>query len=158
MVRRTALVLLLGLTLIGTAVASPEDEIAVIARNQAEAFTHGNVDWYVDAFADDAVLSPPGGVARAVGKQAIRATFARFFERFPTRESTPSETIIRVYNNGTVAIRNEYRDEKLTDRDGKTTTQKTRFTQVLVKAGDRWMIVEQHNSRLPNPPPAARSD
>jgi ketosteroid isomerase-like protein len=60
--------------------------------------------------------------------------------------------MIRTYNNGTVAVRNEFRDETLVDRGGKTTTQETRFTQVLVKAGDRWLVVEQHNSRVPTTP------
>jgi uncharacterized protein (TIGR02246 family) len=149
MMRLTLIAMLLPVVWIGAVLAGPEDEIAALAQKQSEAFTQDNVDWYVEAFADDAVLSPPGGVARAVGKKAIRSAFARFFELFPTRESIPSETIIRVYNNGTVAIRNEYRDEKLVDRDGKATTQKTRFTQVLVDDGDGWLVVEQHNSRLP---------
>ena len=84
--------------------------------------------------------------------KAIRAGLIQFFQNFPRRESVPSEAMIRIYNNGTVAIRNEIRDETLVDRDGKTTTQKTRFSQVLVKEGDRWVVVEQHNSRVPAPP------
>ena len=154
LVKALALLLLFPLTEI--AVAEPEDEIAAISRTQSEAFAQGNVDWYLAAFADNAVLSPPGGVARAVGKEAIRAGLVHFFQTFPTRESIPSEAMVRIYNNGTVAVRNEMRDETLIDRDGKATTQKTRFSQVLVREGDRWLVVEQHNSRVPTPPGPAR--
>ena len=72
-----------------------------------------------------------------------------FFQAFPIRESVPHDTIVRIYSGGTVAIRNELRDEKLVDRNGDVRTQRTRFTQVLVKTGDRWLVVEQHNSRIP---------
>ena len=134
------------------AMAAPQDEIAALAQAQSEAFNQGNVDWYVEAFADDAVLSPPGGSVRAIGKDAIKTAMVAFFRAFPSRESVPHDTIVRLYNNATVAIRNELRDEKLVDRNGETRTQKTRFTQVLVRAGDRWLVVEQHNSRIPIPP------
>ena len=149
---KTVILILLLFAPTANAVAGPEEEIAEVAKAQSVAFTQGNVDWYLAAFADDAVLSPPGGVARAVGTKAIRSGLAQFFQNFPMRESVPSEAMIRIYNNGTVAIRNELRDETLVDRDGKTTIQKTLFSQVLLKAGDRWMIVEQHNSRVPAPP------
>jgi uncharacterized protein (TIGR02246 family) len=140
------------------AMATPQDEIAALARAQSDAFNQGNVNWYMEAFADDAVLSPPGGSVRLIGKDAIKAGMVAFFQAFPGRESIPHDTVVRLYNDATVAIRNELRDEKLVDRNGEARTQKTRFTQVLVRVGDRWLVVEQHNSRIPIPPGQTRAD
>jgi uncharacterized protein (TIGR02246 family) len=132
--------------------AGPEDELAAVAGEQSEAFTQGDLERYLAVFADDAVLSPPGGpVPRIVGKSAMRTAMTAFFAAFPTRQSVPREVILRLYNNGTVAIRNELRDEMLVDRAGKSTAQKTRFSQVLLKIAGRWLVVEQHNSRVPIP-------
>jgi uncharacterized protein (TIGR02246 family) len=132
--------------------AGPEDELAAVAGEQSEAFAQGDLERYLAVFADDTVLSPPGGpVPRIVGKSAMRTAMTSFFAAFPTRQSVPREVVLRLYNNGTVAIRNELRDETLVDRDGKRTVQKTRFSQVLLKIADRWLVVEQHNSRVPIP-------
>jgi uncharacterized protein (TIGR02246 family) len=132
--------------------AGAEDELAAVAGEQSEAFTRGDLERYLAVFADDAVLSPPGGpVPRIVGKSAMRTAMTAFFAAFPARQSVPREVMLRLYNNGSVAIRNELRDETLVDRDGKSTVQKTRFSQVLLKIVDRWLVVEQHNSRVPIP-------
>lgn len=151
LVRIAMFALLLGLA--GPAMAGSEDEIAALARAQSEAFDHGDIDTYMTVWADNAVLEPPGGIdPRAVGKQAIRASVVALFQASAARASVPRDSMIRFYSNGTVAVRNELRDESFTDRTGNVRTQKTRFTQVLVKSGDRWLVVEQHNSRVPPPP------
>jgi len=58
-------------------------------------------------------------------------------------------SVTRFYANDTVAVLNSYSDAIWTDRSGQVTlfTQRTSIT--VIKIDGKWLVVDQHNSRMP---------
>ena len=55
----------------------------------------------------------------------------------------------RFYANETVAVVNSYGDQYFVDRSGQVSTGTIRTSVMLVKTGGKWLVVDQHNSRMP---------
>ena len=86
--------------------------------------------------------------------QVIRATpaaIAGYFAAAPQRPAVRcelGEQHIRIFNG--LAVNSGYYN--FSDvRDGQPTLTKARFTFVFRKRGGRWMIVDHHSSRMPEP-------
>ena len=128
--------------------AGAEEEIAQLRQQRIQAFSDGNLDAFVDSFADNAVVTPPGEPFRIEGKDAIRAYYAALFQNFPTRRVIARQSSIRVYQDST-AIVNNYAHLILVDRSGKRTAINGRASFTYVRIGGRWLVVDQHSSTLP---------
>ena len=128
--------------------AGPEEEVAQLRQQRIQAFNDGNLETFMDSFADNAVVTPPGEPFRIEGKDAIRAYYAALFQNFPTRRVIARQSSIRVYQDST-AIVNTYAHLILVDRSGKRTVINGRASFTYVRAGGRWMMVDQHSSVLP---------
>jgi uncharacterized protein (TIGR02246 family) len=128
--------------------AGAEEEVARAREQRVQAFNEGNLEAFVDSFADSAVVTPPGEPFRIEGKDAIRAYYAGLFQAFPTRQVATRQSTIRLYE-GTTAVVNTYAGLTLVDRNGKATITNGRASFTYVKIGGRWLVVDQHSSALP---------
>jgi ketosteroid isomerase-like protein len=115
-----AFLLFWGITAI--AWAGPAEEIAQVDDQIIQAINECNLDGIMALHADDAVLTPTGSPFRIEGKQAIRAS---------------------------AGILNAYFTFTGVDRAGTVSTSHARVSLMVVKQGDRWLIVDDHGSRLP---------
>ena len=143
--------LLLVLGIAPAAWAGPEDEILQLIQQRTQAFNEGNLEAFMAGFADNAAVVPSLAPFRIEGKEALRAFFAQLFQAFPTRRFVGWQRSIRVYG-GTTAVLNAYYTLTLVDRTGKVTTTHGRQNLTFVKLGDRWVVVDQHNSVIPASP------
>ncbi len=132
--------------------AGPAEEIAEIERQQAQAFSQGDLDAWLAAVADDAVLTSSVVPFRIEGKEAIRAHYAGFFQVYPTRRLINRQRSIRFYNDDTAAVTNAYLHLTAVDRNGQANTFYLRSSITWVKQGGRWLVVDAHVSRLPVSP------
>ncbi len=128
--------------------AGPVEEIARVDEQAVQALNDGNLDAYMALHVDDAVLTPSGAPFRIEGKEAIRSFFAGLFQNFPTRRFVERQRTIRVYG-GNTGILNGYFTFTLVDRAGNANTLHARMSVTFVKLGDRWLVVDDHASRLP---------
>ena len=141
------------LTLMGFAAegwAGPAEEVAQLAAARVKALEQGDVEGYVAAFAEDAVLQSSFSPFRVEGKKALRAYFASLFQTYPKRRVTPRPPLTRSYNDDLV-VQDTYGDLHATDEQGKPATYFTRSSFTWAKLNGQWQIVDQHTSRLPEP-------
>ena len=131
--------------------AGPAEEVAQIAGPRLQALQEGNLDAYVAAYADNAVFQSSLTAFRIEGKEAIRAYFAELFNLYPARRVFSRQPVIRAYNDDLV-VQNGYAVLYLTDAKGQLLTYHTRSSVTWAKIGGRWLIVDQHTSRLPVAP------
>jgi uncharacterized protein (TIGR02246 family) len=131
--------------------AGPVEEVTQIAGPRLKAFHEGDVDAFMAAFADNAVVNASSSAFRIEGKEAIRAYFTEFFQMFPRRRFLVRQPAMRAYNDDLV-ISNSYAAMNLTDQQGKLTAFHVRSSVAWAKLGGRWQIVDQHTSRLPVAP------
>ncbi len=128
--------------------AGPAEEIAQLDQQAVQAINEGNLDGIMALYADDAVLIPGGSPFRIDGKEAIRSFYAGLFQNFPTRRFVERQRQIRVYGTN-AGIINAYFTFTLVDRSGNVNTSHARMSVTLVKVGDRWLVADDHASRLP---------
>ena len=129
--------------------AGPAEEIAEIGQERAKAFREGNLDVWMAAYADNAVLTSAREAFRVEGKEAIRGYFVALFETYPKRSFVGRQPLTRVYNNETTVVQNAYVHLTFVDRTGQVTNLFTRVSLTWVKMGGQWRIVDTHVSRLP---------
>jgi uncharacterized protein (TIGR02246 family) len=141
--------ILVGLT--AFAWAGPAEEVAQLSAPRGQAFEDGNLDAFMAAFADNAVLQSFLSPYRIEGKEAIRVHYAELFHMYPRRRGFVRQPVIRVYNDDLV-IQNAYSVAAFTDQRGQTTVSPIRYSVVWAKTGGRWQIVDLHVSRLPATP------
>ena len=148
---RRSVWLFLFLVLCGRAAvawAGPAEEIAQVDEQAVKALNDGNLDAYMALHADDAVLTPSGAPFRIEGKEAVRSFFAGLFQNFPTRRFVERQRTIRVYGDST-GILNAYFTVTLVDRAGAVNTVHARMSVTFVRMGGRWLVADDHASRLP---------
>ena len=128
--------------------AGPAEDVAQIAAPRLQAFEDGNLDAWMAAYADSAVLQAFMFPFRVDGKEAIRGHFAHLFKTYPVRGGFVRHPVTRVYNDDLV-IQNSYLLLNWTDQRGQMLEIPIRQSTVWAKLGGRWQIVDQHVSRLP---------
>jgi uncharacterized protein (TIGR02246 family) len=130
--------------------AGPAEEVAQIAGARGAAFESGNLDAWMAAFADNAVLQAFMSPFRVEGKDAIRAHFAQLFLIYPTRLTFVRQPTTRVYNDDLV-VQDAYLMVYFTDQVGQTMATPIRSSTTWAKLGGRWQVVDTHVSRVPTP-------
>jgi uncharacterized protein (TIGR02246 family) len=131
--------------------AGPAEEVAQIAGPRLQAFQDGNLDAYVAAYADNAVVQSSLSPFRIEGKEPIRAYLAELFHIYPGRRVFIRQPLTRVYNDDLV-IQNNYLVLYVTDQKGQVTALPLRSSVTWAKLGGRWQIVDTNTSRLPLAP------
>ena len=141
----------LQITVVGQIWGGPVEDIRQIQGPRMQAVQEGNIESYIAAFADDAVIQPGTTAFRVEGKEAIRAHFVEFFRIYPKVRLLARQPSMRVYSADLV-ISNAYAIVYLTDQSGQTTVLPIRSSATWTKVGGQWKIVDQHDSRVPTAP------
>ena len=153
MTYRTILLLiaLVGSTL---AQAGPKEDALAAYESFFRSFTTGNQDQLAALFAPDALFYGTGSAEVVTTPEGVIAYFTRALSA--TRgevKARPFESKALVLSDSVVAISGKWQSERTLD--GKMVTAgPSRVTVVLQKRGDKWLIVQFHNSPTPKPTPA----
>jgi uncharacterized protein (TIGR02246 family) len=139
------------ITAAGQVWSGPVEEIMQIQRPRMQAVQEANIEAYIAAFADNAVIQPGTTAFRVEGKEAIRAHFVEFFRIYPKVRVLARQPSMRVFSEELV-ISNSYAIVYLTDQGGNTTVLPIRSSATWTKVGGEWKIVDQHDSRPPMTP------
>jgi uncharacterized protein (TIGR02246 family) len=146
------LVLLVVLALAPITFAGPAEEVADLAKQRSQAFIEGNLEAWMAAYADNAVLTSALVAFRLEGKDAIQAHYANLFQNYPTRRNPARQPLMRVYGTDTTVVTNSYVHLTLVDRHDQTINHFLRTSLTWIKLGGEWKIVDQHVSRVPVSP------
>lgn len=143
------LVLLFGASPVVWAQADPVKEVRDIYAKRGQALTKGDLDGFMADVADNVVFTPGAAGFRIEGKAAMRRFFASQIQNYSTREFLGRQVSYRVFQNGTVVVRNWYHDATLVDRNGYITRSSARLSAMWLKTDGHWLLVDQHISRMP---------
>ena len=149
-------VLLLVLAWSTSIQAGPKEDALAAYDKFFASFTTDNHDQLAALFAPDALFYGTGSAEVVTSPEGIRAYFTRALSG--TRGETkarPFERTALLLSDSVVAISGKWQSERTLD--GKMVTAgPSRVTVVMQKRGDRWLVVQFHNSPTPKPkPPAA---
>lgn len=142
---RSMLALLLFMS--GSALAGPAEEANAVVTKWAETYSANDAGAMVELYTPDAIFL--GTVSPDIG-DTIEAREA-YFARLPGTGNTCSigEHRTMVLSDTAVVVTGFY-DFKLM-RDGKPVEVHNRFSMVVVKRDDEWLIAHHHSSRRPQP-------
>ena len=127
--------------------AGPIEESAQLTQEWVKAFHEGNAEAMSNLFAQDGVYASWASPFPAVGREAIRATFAGFFKAYPVRYLMLRDEYRKAYGD-TVTLYNHF---TLVYGDGKgpLKTVYGRNSAVNTIVEGRRVIVTQHSSFFP---------
>jgi uncharacterized protein (TIGR02246 family) len=131
-----------------TVFAGPADDAGAVIDRWATAFNANDLEAVVKLYAPDAIVLGTLSPTIAEGTEPIRAYFARL-------PGSGSKVVIEerrlvVLGDGAVLGTGFY--EFTLIRDGKPVPLPARFTVVVTKRGDDWLIAHHHSSMRPKPP------
>ena len=132
--------------------AGPKEDALAAYQKFFEAFTTDNHDQLAALFAPDALFYGTGSSEVVITPEGIREYFvgALTGKRGATK-ATPFTQTALVLSDTIVAISGKWQSERTLD--GKMVTAgPSRNAVVMQKRGDRWLIVQFHNSPTPKPP------
>ena len=133
--------------------AGPREEALAAYQKFFESFTTDNHDQIVRLFAADALFYGTRSTELVANHEGIRQYFVTALSgKRGAVKATPFEQTALVLSDTVVAISGKWQSERTSD--GKMVTAgPSRNTVVLQKRGDRWLIVQFHNSPTPKPAP-----
>jgi uncharacterized protein (TIGR02246 family) len=151
MIRRVAVLVLLFATCTHSFAGPKEDALAAYQKF-FEAFTTDNHDQVAALFAPDALFYGTGSAEVVTTPEGIRQYFvAALTGTRGVVKATPFTQTALVLSDTVVAISGKWQSERTLD--GKMVTAgPSRNTVVMQKRGDKWGIVQFHNSPTPKPP------
>ena len=152
MLGRTALMSIF-LLICSPALAGPKEDALAAYQKFFDAFTTDNHDQIVRLFAPDALFYGTRSTELVTTPEGVRQYFVSALAG--TRgavKATPFEQTALVLSDSVVAISGKWQSERTAD--GKMVTAgPSRNTVVMQRRGDRWLIVQFHNSPTPKPAP-----
>ena len=151
MLRRIAVFLTLLACSIPVQAGRKEDAQAAYARFFTS-FTTGNHEELIALFAPDALFYGTGSTELVTTPEGVRQYFTRALAG-PGRRAIPLENTALLLSDNAVAISGKWQSVRILE--GKVIGAPARNTVVMQKRGDRWLIVQFHNSPTPKPPAAA---
>lgn len=135
--------------------AGPREDALAAYDKFFISFTTGNQAQVAALFAPDALFYGTGSADVVTTPEGVIAYFTRALSG--TRgevKARPFEKTALQLSDSVVAISGKWQSERTLD--GKMVTAgPSRITVVMQKRGDRWLIVQFHNSPTPKPLPAA---
>jgi uncharacterized protein (TIGR02246 family) len=154
MIRRAAVMSVLFLTYTAGFAGPKEDALAAYQRF-FEVFTTDNHDQITTLFAPDALFYGTRSTELVTTPQGIRQYFVEALTgKRGAVKATPFEQTALVLSESVVAISGKWQSER-TSEGKMVTAGPSRNTVVMQKRGDRWLIVQFHNSPTPKPKPPA---
>jgi uncharacterized protein (TIGR02246 family) len=149
---RTAL-MLIALLICAPVLAGPKEDALAAYRKFFDAFTTDNHDQIVRLFAPDALFYGTRSTELATTPEGIRQYFvAALTGTRGSVKATPFEQTALVLSDSVVAISGKWQSER-TSEGRMVTAGPSRNTVVMQRRGDRWLIVQFHNSPTPKPSP-----
>ena len=140
--------MILATTMLG-AQAGPKGDAYQTVERWAAAFDAGNVEAIAGLYAADASLWGTLSTTLATSQDALRRYFtAAAAAGFKVKLGDHSAVVV---SDTTVVDAGQYEFSRV--RDGQTTTFPARYSFVLAKRGDAWVIGHHHSSLLPRPQP-----
>jgi uncharacterized protein (TIGR02246 family) len=135
------------------ALAGPKEDALAAYQKFFDAFTTDNHDNIVRLFAPDALFYGTRSTELVTTPEGIRQYFVEALTgKRGMVKATPFEQTALVLSDNVVAISGKWQSERTSD--GKMVTAgPSRNTVVLQRRGDRWLIVQFHNSPTPKPGP-----
>jgi uncharacterized protein (TIGR02246 family) len=133
--------------------AGPKEDALAAYQKFFDAFTTDNHDNIVRLFAPDALFYGTRSTELVTTPEGIRQYFVEALTgKRGIVKATPFEQTALVLSDSVVAISGKWQSERTSD--GKMVTAgPSRNTVVLQRRGDRWLIVQFHNSPTPRPGP-----
>ena len=135
--------------------AGPKEDALAAYDKFFTLFTTGNQTQLAASFAPDALFYGTGSVEVVTAPEGVIAYFAEALSaaRGETR-ARPFENRALLLSDSVVAISGKWQSERTLG--GKMVTAgPSRVTVVMQKRGDKWLIVQFHNSPTPKPPSPA---
>jgi uncharacterized protein (TIGR02246 family) len=149
---RTAL-MLISLLICAPVLAGPKEDALAAYQKFFDAFTTDNHDQIVRLFAPDALFYGTRSTELVTTPEGIRQYFVEALSgKRGSVKATPFEQTVLVLSDGVVAISGKWQSER-TSGGTMVTAGPSRNTVVMQKRGDRWLIVQFHNSPTPKPAP-----
>jgi ketosteroid isomerase-like protein len=140
----------------GDKVAFPDDRAIDLAISEMlAAWQLGNVEMLHKYYADDTTIVSGGWEPPLVGWANYLKAYQSQRERLQTPRLDRTNTLIKVRGNLAWAV---YQWEFNAVVDGKAYTARGHTSLILEKRGDRWVIVHNHTSIVPETPPAPPAD
>jgi len=129
--------------------AAPADDALVAYDKFFAAFTTDNYEQITTFFAPDAQFYGTNSPEVVTNREGIRAYFMRALNGTRgTTKATQFDRTVLALSDTVVAIAGKWQSER-TQGGTMTTAGPSRSTVVLQKRGDRWLIVQFHNSPTP---------
>jgi uncharacterized protein (TIGR02246 family) len=149
----SALVIVVMMLVPTLAVAGPGEDAGKTVERWARAFNANDVDALIDLYMPDATFFGTVGLAVKEGNEAIRSYYARLANS-GDRVTIGDHKTIALDDNAAYVI-GEYEFSAL--RNGQRQTAMARFTMLLVKRDNGWLIAHHHSSHpLDKVPPRSR--
>jgi len=134
--------------------AGPKEDALAAYDKFFTSFTKGNDEQVAGLFAPDAQFYGTGSAELVTKPEGVRAYFKSALNGDAENKARPLENTALVLSDNIVVISGKWVSERMLD--GKTTASPPlRNTVVMQKRGDRWLIVQFHNSPTPKPPAPA---
>lgn len=152
MIRRIAVMFFLFATCTPIFAGPKEDALAAYQKF-FDTFTTDNHDQMAALFAPDALFLGTASTEVVTTPEGIRQYFVRALSgKRGTVKATPFTQTALVLSDTIVAISGKWQSERTLDGT-MATAGPSRNTVVMQKRGDRWLIVQFHNSPTPKPKP-----
>jgi len=145
--------MLISLLICAPVLAGTKEDALAAYQKFFDAFTTDNHDQIVRLFAPDALFYGTRSTELVTTPEGIRQYFvAALTGTRGSVKATPFEQTALVLSDSVVAISGKWQSER-TSEGKMVTAGPSRNTVVMQKRGDRWLIVQFHNSPTPKPAP-----
>jgi len=132
--------------------AGPKEDALAAYDSFFTSFTTGNQERLAALFAPDALFYGTGSAEVVTDPKGVVAYFTKALSGARGDvHARPFENKVLVLSDDVVAISGRWQSERTLDGKMKTAGP-SRVTVVLQKRGDKWLIVQFHNSPTPKPP------
>jgi uncharacterized protein (TIGR02246 family) len=148
MIMRCGLIVaLLSLFISGSVLAGPAEDANAVVSRWAATFTANDADAILKLYTPDAILLGTVSPIIADTAEARRS----YFSRLPGsgNKSAISEHRTMVLNDSAVLVTGFYNFTVM--RNGKSVDNAARFSMLVVKRGNEWLIAHHHSSQKPQP-------
>jgi uncharacterized protein (TIGR02246 family) len=129
--------------------AGPAEEANAALDRFSAAYTANDVDALVQLYAPNAILLGTSSPIISEGRDAIRAYFTNLKLAGSGNKNEIQERRTIIVNDGAVIVTGFYQFTRMSD--GQPVPAPARFTVLLTKVGDQWLIAHQHSSPRATP-------
>jgi uncharacterized protein (TIGR02246 family) len=126
------------------AVAEPASEANAALDRFSAAYTANDVEALVKLYAPDAILLGTSSPIISEGSEGVRSYFTNLKLAGSGNKNAIQERRTIVLSDNAVVVTGFYEFTRMTD--GKPVPAPARFTVVMTKRGDQWLIAHQHSS------------